>query len=112
DLPAPEISYRADRAVLLDHERRQRVPRPLAALVRDHPDLLAPGADVVEDRREARRADLDLTGRDRHRHRLRGLEVDELGLDAELLEGPAHHAEEDRRRRAQLEHADLDLLPL
>src|SRR5262249_19012918 len=38
----------------------------------------------------------------------RSLEVDELGLDAELLEGPALDAEEDRRRGGQLEDADLD----
>ena len=74
--------------VLLDQERGQGVAGPLAALVGDDPHLLAPGDDIVEAGRQPGGAHLDLPGRERHRDRLRGLEVHQLGLDPRLLKFP------------------------
>ena len=113
DALALEVGDPAQAAVVqlpLDHDARERVARPLAPLVGHDPHLLAAEHDVVEGRRDAGGAHVDLPRGERRGDGRGGLEEDQLGLDAELLEEALVDADEERRRRGELERADLDLL--
>ena len=107
---ALEVLDRPQAAVpqlLLHDDGHERVARPLAALVGHDPELLAAQHDVVERGGEAGRAHVELARGQRGGDGRRGLEVDQLRLDAELLEVALLDPDEDRRRGRELEHADL-----
>src|SRR5882724_2015535 len=111
DTLALEVGDLAQAAVvelLLDHDTREGIAGPLAPLVGYEPELLAAQDDVVEGGGDAGGSHLDLPGGEGGGDGGGGLEEDELGVDPVFLEEAFVHADEEGRRGAELERADLD----
>src|SRR6266581_1651897 len=111
DALALEVGDLAEAAVvelLLDHDTREGIAGPLASLVGYEPELLAAQDDIVERGGDAGGSHLDLPGGEGGGDGCGGLEEDELGVDPVLLEETFVYADEEGRRGAELERADLD----